>query len=56
MKQKIKLAIKDLNLKKWGYIYHRSKLSDSYLRKTLPAYDIIAMTGWKIDEYGKIKI
>ena len=44
----------DIQLKKWGYIFHASKLTDNYINTTIPKYNTIGLTGWQLDAKGEI--
>lgn len=40
----------------WGYIYHASKLSDAYLALTVPGFDVICVSGFRLDDTGRVRI
>ena len=42
-------------LKKWGYLLHTSNPGQAYLERVLNTYDIIAVTGFKLDSEGRIR-
>ncbi len=44
----------DIQLKKWGYVFHASKLSDDYIHKTIPKYNTLGITGWQLNAKGEI--
>ena len=39
----------------WGYILHTSRLSDNYLEAVIPAYSVIAITGFRLAADGSLK-
>lgn len=40
----------------WGYILHTSRLDIRYLETTIPAYDVISITGFMISRKGTLEI
>lgn len=40
----------------WGYINHASTLSAEYLETTVPEYDVICLTGFRVTDAGTISI
>lgn len=46
----------EVRTRTWGYIHHASTLSDEYLEATVPGYDVICLTGFRLTETGPISI
>jgi spore germination protein YaaH len=44
------------DLPSWGYIYHASALSESYLAEVIPRYNVICLSGYKLTDKGTIRI
>lgn len=44
-----------ISLDEWMYVYHPT-LNDSYILEKMKQYQTISITGYKIDQYGNLKI